>query len=116
MPRPGISSFQVGRPYSHAFPRTLSSNRKGRAASVVCFTRASKRVHDTDFVHLGGLMNGFRSLVGAAIAASFALFALPAAADTQTLEGGCEFRGGVDCTGSCKLGFDAACNVQLAAS
>ena len=61
-------------------------------------------------------MNGFRSLVGAAIAASFALFALPAAADTTTLEGGCEFRGGVDCTGSCKLGFDAACNVQLSAS
>lgn len=59
------------------------------------------------------------ALLAAAVALSIpSLFVVsPAAADTATLEGGCEYRGGIDCKTSCtNLSFDAICNADLSVS
>ena len=53
----------------------------------------------------------------AAVLVSFAVtfVSASASADVTKLKGGCEFRGGADCSGSCSnISFEASCNIDLA--
>lgn len=56
-----------------------------------------------------------RLLLSLACTLGLATIAAPALADKQTLEGGCEFQGGADCTASCSGDLTVYCDVQLAA-
>src|SRR5439155_18519297 len=54
-----------------------------------------------------------RTLLALAFASASALVALPAAADTTQLEGGCEFQAGADCTASCAGDLSVYCDAQV---
>jgi hypothetical protein len=58
----------------------------------------------------------FALATSAAVAAAL-FFSAPARADVQQLDGGCEFKGGVDCTSTCTTDtFEVICDADLSVS